>query len=109
MDKCVHVLYQSSNEVNKTLEKRFHSYLKLFINDLEKCDVDLIDVEKSTEWVKLNALYIFHVKLFKVNDKKLFKILKDVNRKVKYIYFKLLLLTNCLFKHLFFRFLVLHW
>ncbi|XP_026472062.1 WASH complex subunit 4-like [Ctenocephalides felis] len=82
INKCVHCLYQSNNEVNKVLEKRFYSYIRILINDLEKCDPDLIDTEKSTEWVKLNVLYIFYIKLFKVNDKKFFKILKGVNKKV---------------------------
>lgn len=87
INKCVHCLYQSNNEVNKVLEKRFYSYIRILINDLEKCDPDLIDTEKSTEWVKLNVLYIFYIKLFKVNDKKFFKILKGVNKKVYIVIF----------------------
>jgi hypothetical protein len=67
---------------NISLAEEFNFYLRNAITDLEMKAVDLLDSEHLMLWVKLSSLYILNFNLFGTVDKKLFKQLWDLNKKV---------------------------
>jgi hypothetical protein len=67
---------------NVALAEEFNSYLRNAITDLEMKTTEQLDPEHLMLWVKLSALYVFNFNLFGTIDKKLFKQLWDLNKKV---------------------------
>jgi hypothetical protein len=67
---------------NTSLAEEFNSYLRNAITDLEIRASEQLDSEHSMLWVKLCALYVLNFNLFGTVDKKLFKQLWDINKKV---------------------------
>jgi hypothetical protein len=67
---------------NVALAEEFNSYLRNAITDLEMKTADHLDPEHLILWVKLSAVYILNFNLFGTSDKKLFKQLWDLNKKV---------------------------
>ncbi|XP_069694005.1 WASH complex subunit 4 isoform X2 [Periplaneta americana] len=67
---------------NVSLAEEFNSFLKNAITDLEMKAVEQLDSDHLILWVKLSALYVLNFNLFGVVDKKLFKQLWDLNKKI---------------------------
>jgi hypothetical protein len=67
---------------NVSLAEEFNSYLRNVISDLEMKAAEQLDSEHLMLWVKLSALYVLNFNLFGTIDKKLFKQLWDLNKKV---------------------------
>jgi hypothetical protein len=67
---------------NVSLAEEFNFYLKNAVTDLEMKAVEQLDSEHLKLWVKLSALYILNFNLFGTLDKKLFKQLWDLNKRV---------------------------
>jgi hypothetical protein len=67
---------------NVALAEEFNSYLRNAIADLEMKTAEQLDPEYLMLWVKLSALYVLNFNLFGTSDKKLFKQLWDLNKKV---------------------------
>jgi hypothetical protein len=74
----------SKGSINKNvaLVEEFNSHLRNGVTDLEVKVAEHLDPEHSRLWVKLSALYILNFNLFGTSDKKLFKQLWDLNKKV---------------------------
>ena len=67
---------------NVLLADEFISYLKNAVTELESKVTEQLDSENQLLWVKLSSLYILNFNLFGTMDKKLFKQLWDLNKKV---------------------------
>jgi hypothetical protein len=76
---------------NVTLAEEFNSYLRNAITELEMKTAEQPDPEHLMLWVKLSALYVLNFNLFGTIDKKLFKQLWDLNKKVIWFFFLFLL------------------
>ena len=74
---------------NVSLAEEFNCYLKNAIAELETKAVEQMDSDNQLLWVKLSALYVLNYNLFGTVDKKLFKQLWDLNKKVSWKYFYL--------------------
>lgn len=82
---CIDTLTNVKIMLNKSsfpVADDFLLCLKKKISDLEKTPLDLCESSQSIEWVKVNALFVFHFHVFGSADKKLLKNLFDVNLKV---------------------------
>ncbi|XP_021927247.1 WASH complex subunit 4 isoform X2 [Zootermopsis nevadensis] len=67
---------------NISLAEEFNLYLRNAITVLEMKAVDLPDSEHLMLWVKLSALYVLNFNLFGTVDRKLFKQLWDLNKRI---------------------------
>lgn len=68
------------------IAEEFSTYLKSCLSDLEKSNIDVYESSSAIQWVKVNALFVFHFHVFGNADKRIFKTLTDVNVKVCAVY-----------------------
>ena len=67
---------------NVCLAEEFNSYLRNVVTDLEMKAAEQLHSEVLMLLVKLNALYVLNCNLFGAADKKLFRQLWDLNKRV---------------------------
>jgi hypothetical protein len=67
---------------NVCLAEEFNSYLRNAITDLEMKAAEQLHSEVLMLFVKLSALYVLNFNLFGAADKKLFRQLWDLNKRV---------------------------
>lgn len=67
---------------NVALAEEFNSYLRNAIADIEMKTAEQLNPQYLVLWVKLSALYVLNFNLFGTIDKKLFKQLWDLNKKI---------------------------
>ncbi|KAK7791494.1 hypothetical protein R5R35_008848 [Gryllus longicercus] len=67
---------------NSALADEFFLYLKNSVNDLDTKASERLDSNYLLSWVKLSALYVLNFQLFGTADKKLFKQLWDLHKKI---------------------------
>lgn len=61
-------------------------FVRSAVLELETRPAELQDADHWSRWVKLSALLVVNFSLFGSVDKKVFKQLWDVNKKVKYLF-----------------------
>lgn len=86
-ENCVDLISHSeqivtAGKAKSPIEEDISSYVKTKIIELDKSGMDFYESESVIVWIKVNALFILHNSLFGNVDKKIFKMLVDVNIKV---------------------------